>query len=115
MRRPVGAGEAGPVEHEHDRQVLQADLLEDLVERPLQERAVDVDDRSAAHLGLPRGKGHRVRLADADVEEAVGEFLAHRLELVALAHGRGEHRHPFVAPHAGADRGAGDVGVGAGG
>ena len=32
VRGTVGAGQAGPVDHEHHRQVLQADLLEDLVE-----------------------------------------------------------------------------------
>ena len=32
MRRSVGAGQAGAVEAEDDRQVLQGDFLEDLVE-----------------------------------------------------------------------------------
>ena len=76
VRRPVGAGEAAAVEHERDRQILQRDFLEDLVVRPLQERAVDVDDRPQAGLGLAGGEGHGVGLADAGVEEAVGECVA---------------------------------------
>ena len=50
-------------------------------------------------LGLPRGEGDRVALADADVEEAVGEVLADLLQLVPLAHGRGHHRDLRVVLH----------------
>ena len=115
MRGAVGAGETSTVEHEDHWKVLQADLLENLVERPLQEGAVDIDDRPAAHLGLSRGEGDSVRFTDAHVEESRREFLADLLEFVALAHGRREDRHPLVPPHAVADGGAGRVGVGAGG
>ena len=73
MRRAVGAGQAGAVQREDDRQVLQGDFLEDLVERALQERRVDVDDRPHAGLGHAGGEGDGVRFADADVEEAVGK------------------------------------------
>ena len=76
MRRPVGPGEAGPIEHERDRQVLQRDFLENLIVRPLQERAVDVDDRPQPDLGLPGGEGDGVPLANARVEEAVGKRVA---------------------------------------
>ena len=92
------AGQAGAVEHEGHRQVLQAHLLEHLVEGALEEGAVDVDDRPAAGFRLSGGEGDGVRLADPDVEKAVGELLAHRLELVALAHGGGEHGDPGVLP-----------------
>ena len=112
--RAVGAGEPCPVEHEGDREILQRDFLKDLVERPLEKGAVDVDDRPTTGLGLSGGKRHGVRLADADVEEPVWEFLAHRLEFVPLAHRGGDHRDAGIAPQAGADCGACDVGVGPG-
>ena len=76
MRRAVRAGQAGAVEAERHRQVLQGHFLEDLVEGPLQERRIDVDDRPHARLGQAGGEGDGVRFADADVEEAVGEVAS---------------------------------------
>jgi luciferase family oxidoreductase group 1 len=73
----------------------------------------DYGAQLAAHLGLPCGKGDGVRLADANVEEPGGKFLADRLQFVALAHRGGEHGHPLVSPHAVADGSAGGVGIGA--
>ena len=110
--RPVGADQPGAVEAEDDRQVLQRHLLEDLVVRPLEERAVDVDDRPGARLGHPGGEGDGVALADADVEELVGEGLADPLELVPLAHRRGDHRDRGVALARREQRVADRVGVG---
>ncbi len=104
MRRPVGPDDAGAVEREDDRQVLKRNLLEDLVERALQERAVDVDDRPCSGLGHPGGEGDGVALADTDVEEAVGEGVADLLELVPLAHRGGEHGDLRVALHRGEER-----------
>ena len=95
MGRPVGADQPGAVEAEDDRQVLERDLLEDLVVRPLEERAVDVDDRPGAGLGHAGGEGDGVALADADVEELAGEGLADPLELVPLAHRGGDRRRPW--------------------
>ena len=62
VRRAVGPGQAGAVEREDDRQVLQRDLLEDLVERPLQERASRCRRSAAAPaLAMPGGEGDGVR------------------------------------------------------
>ena len=111
VRRPVGPDEPAAVEREDDRQVLQRDLLEDLVERALEERAVDVDDRPGAGLGHPGGEGDGVALADARVEEPRGVGVADLLELVPLAH-RGRHHHDLrVALHGGEEGGADGVGV----
>ena len=112
VRRAVGAGQAGAVQAERHRQVLQGHLLEDLVERPLQERGVDVHDRPHARLGQAGGEGDRVRFADAGVEEAVGEVGPHLFQLVALAHGRRDDRDLRVVLHRLVDGGAGRVGVG---
>ncbi len=72
MRRPVGATKTGTVQAEHDRQILQRDLLEDLIEAPLQERAVDIDDRLHAGLRHAGGKRHGVTFADAGIEKRSG-------------------------------------------
>ena len=56
MRRAVGAGQAGAVEAEGDRQVLQGDFLEDLIEGALQEGRVNIDDRPLPALARPAAK-----------------------------------------------------------
>ena len=80
-KTPWCVGPSGPVRPARssvnvDRQVLQRHFLEDLIERALQERRVDVDDRPHARLGQAGGEGDGVRLADADVEEAIGEVAS---------------------------------------
>ena len=76
---------------------LEGHFLEDLVVGPLQERAVDVHDRSHAGLGHAGGERDRVALADPDIEELFREGVADSLELVPLAHGGGDHRDLGVA------------------
>ena len=99
MRRAVGTGQAGAIEQERDRQILQGHFLEDLVVAALQEGAVDVDDRPQAGLGLAGGKGHGVRFANAGVEEAIGKRVANRFQLVPLAHGGGHHGDLRIRVH----------------
>jgi hypothetical protein len=78
---------------------LQRDFLEQLVVRALQKRAVDIDDRSEANLGLTSGEGDSVTFADADVEESFGKVVAHALEFVALAHRGGDHGDAWIGLH----------------
>ena len=104
VRRPFRPGQSGSVHAEHNVEVLQADLLENLVEAALQERAVDIDDRPHPRLGHPGGKGHGVSLTNAGIEEPIGEFCTDRLQLVPFAHGRGQHTDAGVLPHGRQDR-----------
>ena len=104
MRRPVGSGQAGTIQREHDRQILQRHFLKDLIVSPLQKRAVDIDDRPQPGLGHAGRKGHRVRFADARVEEAVGKLVADRLQHVPLAHRGRQHRHLRSRAHLLANR-----------
>ena len=99
MRRAVGAGQAGAIEQERDRQILQRHFLENLVEAALQERAVDIDDRPQAGFGLPGGERDGVRFANAGVEKPIGKRFADRLQLVSLAHGGGQHGDARIAVH----------------
>ena len=78
MAGAVVAGDAGAVEAEHDRQPVQGDVVDDLVPRPVQERAVDRHDRPQAAHGHPGRTGDGVLLGDADVEEAVGKAVLER-------------------------------------
>ena len=115
VRRAVGAAQPSPVHREDDRQVLEGDFLEDVVEAALQEGAVDVDDGPHARFGHASCEGDGVPFADAGVEEAGGKLGADGLELVALAHRSGENADARVGPHLGEDGIADGVGVGAAG
>ena len=99
MGRAIGAGQPGAVEREDDGQILQGDLLEDLIEGTLQEGGVDVADRAGAGLGHAGGEGDRMRFADADIEEPQRVIGPHLFELVPLAHGGGDDRHPRILVH----------------
>ena len=72
VRRAVVADEAGAVHREDDGELLQADVVDDLVERALQERRVDRADRLDALERQAGGEQDRLLLGDADVEVVVG-------------------------------------------
>ena len=73
--RAVVADEPGAVHREHDVELLQADVVDDLVVGALQEGRVDRDDRLDALEREPGGEQHRLLLGDADVEVALGHRL----------------------------------------
>ena len=97
MRGAVVADEPGPVDGEHHRQVLQADVLHQHVEGALQERRVQGDHRPHAADGEAGGEHGGVLLGDADVVEAVREPPLERLETGALRHGRRDGDDALVA------------------
>ena len=65
--RAVVADEPGAVHREDDVQLLQADVVDDLVEGALQEGRVDRADRLGALEREAGGEQDRVLLGDADV------------------------------------------------
>ena len=86
VRGPVRAGDPRAVQDEDDRQAVQRHVHDRLVEGPLEEGRVDADHRALASHREAGREGHRVLLADADVEDAVRE-LAGKVEKA----GRGGH------------------------
>ncbi len=111
VRGAVGADQPGAIEQQRDRQVLQRDFLENLIVAALHEGAVDGDHRPQAGLGQSGGERHRVRFADAHVEELVGKLVADRFEHGALAHGGGDRHDSLVGSHLLEDRVAHQFGV----
>ena len=110
MGSAVVADNPAAVHGEHDRKILHGDVVHDLIEAALQERRVDRDDRHDALCGEPRGEGHRVLLADADVEESLGEFFEERQQACASGHRRRDRDRVLVglqdlANRIGEDRG----------
>ena len=71
VARAVGAGDAGPVEHEGDARAVQGDIHQHLVERAVDEGRVQGDDGMQSAEGETGGAGDRVLLGDADVEDAI--------------------------------------------
>jgi hypothetical protein len=89
MGRAVGADEPCAVDREDHREMLQGDVVDDLVVRPLEERRVDRRDRPGSVAREPRREADPVRLRDPDVEEALRVL---RLEPAQP----GAARHPAV-------------------
>ena len=106
MGRAVVADEAGAVHREDDVELLQADVVDDLVEGALEEGRVDRADRLAALQGEAGGEQDGLLLGDADVDVLLGHLLGELVEPGAAGHRRGDADHPLVAP------GLGDEGVG---
>ena len=96
VRGAVGADHAGAVEAEEHGELLQADVVENVIHAALQEGGVDRHDRTQAAGGLARGEGHRMALADADVEEAAGMLPGKGVESRAAAHGGGDGDDPRI-------------------
>ena len=74
--RSVVADEPGAVHREDDVELLQADVVDDLVEGALQEGRVDRAYRLGALQGQPGGEQDRVLLGDADVVVLLGDGSA---------------------------------------
>src|SRR5579875_2752713 len=72
MGTAILTGEAGAVHREDDRQVLDANVMNDLVVGTLEEGRVDGGDGPHSLSCQPGGEGHRVLLGDTDVEKAFG-------------------------------------------
>ena len=96
MARPILADESRPVDRQEDRLIVLADVMDRLVERPLEERRVDRHDRALAAHRQAGGQRDRVRLADPDVDEAIGELGLELVEARSGRHPRRDRHDPAV-------------------
>ncbi len=88
MRLSVRTDQSRSVHGEDDMQVLDADIVNDLIIRALQEGGINTDDRrESAHREAGR-KCHRMLLCDPDIEEPVREDVVEPLESDSLLHRR---------------------------
>ena len=87
MRRAVGAHQTASVDCEDDGQVLERHVMNDLVDRTLQESRVDRHDGLDALAGKACSIGDRMLLGDGDVAIALGIAARELDESRALAHG----------------------------
>jgi len=96
MGGAVVAGEAGAVHAEDNRELLQADIVNDGIERALQERRVNGADRLKSLRSEAGGEDDRVLLGDAHVEVPFGMMRAEKIKRRAVGHGRGDGDNFFV-------------------
>ena len=87
----VVARDARAVDAEDHREPVQADVVDELVPRTVQEHRIDRDHGTEPAHRHARGGGDRVLLGDPDVEATIGEAL-------------GEAQEPGGTGHAGGDR-----------
>src|SRR5690606_27884091 len=88
MRCAVGSHEPGAIDREPDRQVLDRDIMDDLVESALQEGGIDRRERLVALGGESRRKGYGMLFGNAHIEYAPGKFLAEKVQSGSIRHGR---------------------------
>ena len=96
MRRAVGTDNAGAVQREHHRQILQCHVVDQLVVGALQEGGINRHHRLEPLAGQAGGEGNRMLLGDADIVIALGKALMEINHARALAHGRRDAHQPRI-------------------
>ena len=96
MAGAVLADQAGPIDADDDGRVVLADVVDDLVEGPLQEGRVEGHHGPLASQRQADGHGHGVLLGDADVVDAPGEPLAEGGHAGARGHACRDRHHPLI-------------------
>ena len=112
MRGPVGAHKAAPVERKHNMEVLQGDVVNELVECPLEKRRINRHDRDSSLCCQSGREGHSVLFGDSDVIEASGHLLLKLIQSGPVGHRRGERNDLRVRPRQLEHRGAEHLRIG---
>ncbi len=89
VRRTIIAGESRAVHAEDDRELLQADVVDDRVEGALEKRRVDGADRLVSLGGEASREDDRMLFGNTDVEVAFRMMRPEKIEGGAIGHGRG--------------------------
>ena len=90
MARSVVARDAGTVEAEHDRFVVQTHVEVDLIERPSEEGRVDRHDGAEATHGHACCGGDGMLFGDAHIEHPTRESFGEREQTGGVGHRRGD-------------------------
>ncbi|OIQ80076.1 hypothetical protein GALL_381810 [mine drainage metagenome] len=97
VTRAVVTGDPGAVEHERHSGLVQGHVHQHLVERAIEERRIQGDDRMEPRERHPGRRGRGVLLGDTDVERAGRELLSERREADRREH-RGGDRDDVGSP-----------------
>ena len=96
VRRPIGAHQARAVDSEHDVEVHECVVYDELINGALQERRVHGEHRLAPADGKPRRHASCVLLANAHVDEAVGKLLFETSKPRAAFHRSGDRNDALI-------------------
>ncbi|OPZ84048.1 MAG: hypothetical protein BWY76_02014 [bacterium ADurb.Bin429] len=96
MGGAVFTDDAGAVKGEDHRIPLQADIVQDLIIRALQEGGVNGHDGAQAFARHAGRRRHRVFFGHAHIEEAVGKAVAEGIQAGAVAHRGADCHHARV-------------------
>jgi len=94
----VIANNPTPVNGERDRQVWQADIMNDLIQRALKKGRVDRNNRQDALKGKAGGKGDRVLLGNPDIKKTIGKFVGKIAQTGTGWHGCRNSGNPAIRP-----------------
>ena len=98
MRRAVRAHQSGAIKRERHRQILQADIMKNLVIRPLQEGRINRRDRPESFGGQPGGIGDGVLFGNADIEKPLWERFRKFIQPRSRTHRRRDGQHVRLLP-----------------
>ena len=99
MRWSIAAGDAATIETELHIKILNADVVNDLIERALKKSRVDRADRFQSFARKTSGKGHTVLFRDADIEGSIRKSHQRVAHARAVRHGRCQRHDLFILGH----------------
>lgn len=86
MGRAIGTNKASAIECKDNVQMLERNIMDNHVERALEERRVNRTDGDDSFCCHACSTGNRMSLGDANVEDTVWEFLLHDIEPSTIWH-----------------------------
>jgi len=96
VARPVLTHQTGPVDGDHHGQIVLTDVVDLLVEGPLQERGIERPPWPLTCEGHARGQRHGMLLGDSDVDEAIRELRLERVKTRPGGHPCGDGHYPAI-------------------
>ena len=115
VRGPVRADESAPVKGKDDVEMLEGDIMNQLIERPLKKCGIDCHDGNRSLCGQSCRKRHPMLLRDPDVVKPGRDFLLEEIESGPVGHGCRHSDKIRILPGKLHDRIAKDLRVGGSG
>jgi hypothetical protein len=99
MRLAIVANDAAAVNGEDYRQILDAHIVNDLIEGPLEEARVNDNEGNEPLSSQPGSEGDGMLLTNADIEDALGKFASSNSKASSVEHSSGNGHYSAIIPH----------------
>ena len=76
--RTIFTNQSGPVHRDYHGELLETDIMNDLIDSPLEKCRVDRHHRLQSLGRHPRRKGEGMSFRDSDIKELIGKFFRER-------------------------------------